>query len=57
MRSRFPPVGKLLLALLVILAIIGIDFLIDRLDLYQWLIVFPALVGIVIVWRLLRQED
>jgi drug/metabolite transporter (DMT)-like permease len=57
MRSSIPEVSRLILAGVVILAVIGFGFLIDRLDWPVWLVAIPALVGVVIIWRALKQEE
>lgn len=57
MRSSIPEVGKIILAGVVILAVIGFGFLIDRLHWPVWLVAIPAIIGMVIIWRALRQEE
>jgi len=57
MRSSIPEVGKIILAGVVILAVIGFGFLVDRLHWPVWLVTIPAIIGMVIIWRALRQEE
>ena len=57
MRSSIPEASKIILVGVVILAVIGFGFIIDRLHWPVWLTAIPAVIGVVIIWRLLREED
>jgi len=57
MRSSVPEVGRLILAGVVILVIVGFSFLVDRLDWPVWLVAIPAVIGVIVVWRALKQEE
>ncbi len=57
MRSSIPEASKIILVGVVILAVIGFGFIIDQLHWPVWLTAIPAVIGVVIIWRSLRQED
>jgi hypothetical protein len=57
MRSTIPDDAKIIFIAVVILAVIGIGIVIDWLRWPAWLVAIPAVVGILLVWRKLRQED
>ena len=57
MRSSLPDDTKIIFIAVVILAIIGVGIIIQWLRWPVWLIAIPAVVGAILVWLKLRQEE
>ncbi len=57
MRSSIPEDSRVLLIAVVILAIIGIGIVIDRLHWPGWLVAVPAVIGAIVIWLSLREEE
>jgi hypothetical protein len=57
MRSSIPEDSQVLLIAVVILAIIGIGIVIDRLHWPGWLVAVPAVIGAIVIWLSLREEE
>ena len=57
MKSSIPDISRLILTGVIILAVIGFGVLIDRFHWPVWLVAIPAVIGVVVIWRALRQEE
>ena len=57
MRSSIPEDSWVLLIAIVILAVIGVGVVIDRLHWPGWLVAVPAVIGAIVIWLSLREEE
>lgn len=57
MKSSIPEDSRVLLIAIVILAVIGTGVVIDWLHWPGWLVAVPAVIGAIVTWLSLREEE